>query len=187
MTNNRPVFRGKRIVELAGKFRSVSISDCVVNVLLEYSAATFRTVLLNAKGYYYEGYNVDENTSDLLKRINEGKVEGFSNYQTKISAAVYEAISDPATGTGPVGIDVTDYTAATENFSHTFGTLVADVIEGLASEDSYEPIRFSMLLWSECIRYVCSDFRLQYKLYTEGGRLQDTITVEPFDSTVIEK
>ena len=69
-------FKGTRIVELAAKYRTVSVADGHVLPVLEMGGGSLREVLLNARSYFKEGYRVSQDMKETTRRFNKGATTG---------------------------------------------------------------------------------------------------------------
>lgn len=87
------VLNGARIVELANKDRTISVSKCLCNIILEYIASQLRGVMIKARPEYSEGYFGKPTTDQLFSRINDPvvKPEGYCGPDPK--SAYDEAVT----------------------------------------------------------------------------------------------
>jgi hypothetical protein len=142
-------YNGTRIIELAGKDRTVSIGSAVISVIGEFLASQCRGILLHIPEFT-EGYLGGENMCELLSRMNasegdrtspfdesatfllqhpellvhkEPKPETAKRRRTE-SGEFIENVNDDGRDC-PLRILITDFTAATENISHRFSRLIA--------------------------------------------------------------
>jgi len=179
-------YKGARIIELAGKDRTVSVGSAVISVIGEYLSSQFRGMLIHTPEYT-EGYLGSEVMEEMLSRMNAGSERGNSPF----NLAVNHLLENPellkhvdprvpenkrrrnsVSGnfqTGKLTDDelplralITDFTAATENISHRFAHLLAKQFRISAMPGEV----FSGSRWPTAhaafIEFIASDFGIDY-------------------------
>lgn len=87
---SKPPYKGARIIELAGKDRTVSIGSAIYSVIGEYLSSQYRGILLTYREYV-EGYKGSEIMEELLSRLN-----GTEDAKTSpIDSAVKYLLANP--------------------------------------------------------------------------------------------
>lgn len=154
------VFRGSIIVELANKYRTVSTLPGRYVTIGSYLASSFRSILLRGEEYQ-EGYKIDEDMEDLLKRLNRVDHAGEVS-EPAVSAAVRSLLK---AGETDIRLKVTDFSSATEYISWNATRAIVRALERVAIKLPSEP-----LIWSiaEFLSSIASEFRIEYR---EHGRV----------------
>ena len=146
--DTKPSFRGAIIVELANKFRTVSVFTGVMITIGRYLASCMRSILLSDE-VYYEGYFVSEDVNDLLSRIAE-------NQYSRLNAAIKDLKSE---GKSPK-LRVPDFSSATEYMSWEAVKLVARALDNISIE-YYADSKWLRAI-AEYLQYSASPFNVEY-------------------------
>jgi hypothetical protein len=152
---------GSIIVELADKTRTVSTQNANMVTIGSYLASSFRSVLLR-DAVYSEGYRIEEEMEELLKRLNT------KGPTTNVITSAIRAFIEQ--GNEEVFLRVTDFSAATEYLSWEAVRILAIAVMNSSAEladiGDEEPI---LGMIADFMMFSSQPFTIKYR-HTDSNR-----------------